>query len=74
MRLSEPLQIPLEPLFPFPLLNLPLHNARVRAELKALSIRKPEIIIRFTFEEMDALSFKGRIEVVKCLFKELGEE
>jgi hypothetical protein len=74
MRLSKPLQIPLEPLFPFPLLNLPLHNARVRAKLKALSIPKPEIIIRFAFEELDALGFKGGVEVVERLFEELGEE
>jgi hypothetical protein len=74
MRLSEPLQIPLEPLLPLPFLNLPLHNTRVRAEFKALSISKPEVVIRFTFEELDAFGFERGVEVVKRFFEELGEE
>jgi hypothetical protein len=74
MRLSKPQQIPLEPRLPFPLLNLPLHHARVRAEFEALSISEPEIVIRFAFEELHAFGFERGVEVVECFFEELGEE
>jgi hypothetical protein len=32
------------------------------------------VVVRFTFEELDALAFKRGIEVVECFFEELGKE
>jgi len=74
MRLSKPLQIPLKPLLPLPLLNLSLHNTCIRAQLKALPIAKPEVIIWFAFEQLDAFGFERGVEVVEGFFEELWEE
>lgn len=74
MRLSKPLQIPLKPLLPLPLLNLPLHNTCIRAQLKALPIPEPEVIVGFAFEQLDAFGFERGVEVVERFFEELREE
>lgn len=58
MRLSQPFQVPLESILPFPLLNLPLHNRRVGTKLEALAISKPEIVIWFAFEELYTFGFE----------------
>lgn len=74
MRFSKPLEIPLKPLLPLPLLNLPLHHTRVRTQLKSLPIPEPEVVIWFAFEELDAFGFERGFEVVECFFEELREE
>jgi hypothetical protein len=74
MRLSKPCQVPLKALLPLPFLNLPLHDRRVGAKLKALSIPKPEVVIGLAFEEFDALGFERGVEVVKGFLEELGKK
>jgi hypothetical protein len=74
MRLSKPLQIPFKPLLPLPLLDLLLHNTCIRTQLKALPISKPEVIIRFTFKQLDAFGFERGVEVVERFFEELREK
>lgn len=74
MGLPKPFQIPLESGLPLPLLDLPLHHARVRAELEALAVSKPEVVVGVAFEQPNALGFQGGVEVVECFLEELGEE
>lgn len=45
VRLVEKCQIPLEPFFAFPPLNLRLHCRKIRGELEVFAIAEPDIVV-----------------------------
>ncbi len=67
-------QIPLEPIFTLPFLDLDLHARQVAAELEALAVAEPDVVVWLAFQELNAFGGDGGVEVAEDFFEEAGEE
>ncbi len=67
-------QIPLEPIFTLPFLDLDLHARQVAAELEALAVAEPDVVVWLAFQELNAFGGDGGVEVAEDFFEEVGEE
>lgn len=63
MRLLQEGKVSFEPIFAFPFLNLCLHSCDVGTKLKLFTIAKPDVVIRFAFDEFDVFFFEGCVKV-----------
>ena len=67
-------QIPLEAVLALPFLDLDFHARQIAAELEALAVPEPDIVVGLAFQELDAFGSYGGVEVAEDFFEEVGEE
>ena len=74
MRLLQKLQISLEAILAFPLLDFVLHACQITAHFKALAVVRPHIVVRLAFEELDAFGFQTRSKIKESFMEELRHQ
>ena len=74
VRLLQKAKVPLKPVLALPLFDLRLHARNVSAELEALAVAEPDVVVGVAFEKVYAFGFEGGAEVVEGFAEEVGKE
>ena len=71
MCLLEVAQVPLEPILPLPPLDRVLHARNISRQLEALAIAEPDVVVGFTFEQLNAFGRQRGVEIGEDFLEEV---
>ena len=72
VRFLEEGEVALEASFPFILLDLGFHGGEIRREAKMHTIVKVNVVVWFTFNQLDAFVFHTSPYILERLVEEMG--